>query len=140
MAENLVRFGISMERQLLDRFDAVVQRKGYHTRSEAVRDLVRSSLVEAAWQTPDADVVGTVTLVYDHHQRGLCEHLTNLQHGHHQLVRATTHMHLDTANCLEVIVVKGPAAQVQHLADELISSRGVKHGRLVATTTGVDLG
>ena len=139
MAEKLVRFGISMEEELLKNFDGIIHQKGYHNRSEAVRDLIRDYLVEIQWREKETKVAGTITLVYDHHQRGLSDCLTDLQHQRHHLVLATTHMHLDEANCLEVLIVRGKVSEIQQLADVLISTKGVKHGKLTMTTTGKGL-
>lgn len=138
MAE-LTRFGISMDVELLDRFDALIQRKGYVNRSEAIRDLVRNALVEDRWTRGDERAVGTITLVYDHHVRELADKLTERQHAHHDAIVSALHVHLDHDNCLEVIVAQGSAADVRRLADELIGIKGVKHGKLVTTTSGEDL-
>lgn len=136
----LMRFGVSMEARLLKQFDDLIGRKGYRNRSEAVRDLVRNALVEDRWGRDDEAVVGTVTIVYDHHTRELAEKLTEHQHSHHDAVISALHVHLDTHFCLEVVVVKGTAGEVRRIADELIGTRGVVHGKLVSTTTGSDLG
>jgi CopG family nickel-responsive transcriptional regulator len=132
----LTRFGISMDQRLLDQFDELIGRKGYKNRSEAIRDLIRNTLVEDLWTRPDEEAVGTVTLVYDHHTRELADRLTEQQHDHHDLIISSLHAHLDHHNCLEVVVVKGRADQVRHMADTLIGTKGVKHGKLVTTTTG----
>jgi CopG family nickel-responsive transcriptional regulator len=130
------RFSVSMAPELLKAFDAYRRRRGYRTRSEGIRDAIRRELVEAEWQDSDREVVGTVTLIYDHATRELTRVLTDIQHTHHGTIICTTHVHLDGHNCLEVVVLKGPARQVQTIADRLIASRGVKHGRLVSTSTG----
>jgi len=135
----LVRFGISMNEQLLDKFDKRIVAQGYANRSEAIRDLIRNRLVELTWENDDQDVAGTITLVYDHHVRGLGSLLTELQHESHHLFLSTMHVHLDHHNCLEVLVVKGQAGHVQMIADRLIGTRGVKHGRLTITSTGREL-
>lgn len=136
---DLVRFGVSMDNRLLSQFDELIDRKGYVNRSEAVRDLVRSALVEDQWTRTDEETVGTVTIVYDHHTRELSDKLTEHQHAHHNAVVSALHVHLDEHNCLEVVVVKGKAGEVKKIADELIGAKGVKHGKLVSTTTGRDL-
>ena len=133
------RFSVSMEADLLEQFQALADKRGYANRSEAVRDLVRDALVREEW-SGDEEIVGTVTIVYDHHTRELGERLTSVQHDHHALILATMHIHLDHENCLEVIAVRGKAPDVQRIADALIATRGVKHGRLSATTTGRALG
>ncbi len=135
----VVRFGVSADGRLLDRFDELLTRKGYVNRSEAVRDLIRSALVEDDWTNGDAVAVGTVTLVYDHHSSDLTERLTEHQHSHHETILSTLHIHLDHHNCLEVIVLKGRAAEIRLLADALIGTKGVKHGKFVASTTGEGL-
>lgn len=136
---DLARFGISLDQQLLERFDGLIARKGYVNRSEAIRDLIRNDLVEDNWQTGDDETVGTVTLVYDHHTRDLSDKLTEHQHSHHDAIVSALHVHLDAHHCLEVVVVRGPANEVKRLADELIGTKGVKHGKLVTTTTGEGL-
>ena len=135
----VVRFGVSIDDRLLARFDQLIDRKGYVNRSEAVRDLIRNALVEDQWSDSDNEIVGTVTLVYDHHTRDLSHRLTEQQHSHHEAILATLHVHLDAHNCLEAVVIRGTAQEVTKLADELIGTKGVKHGRLVTTTTGQDL-
>jgi CopG family nickel-responsive transcriptional regulator len=136
---DLTRFGISIDDRLLGRFDELIAEKGYVNRSEAIRDLIRNALVEDRWTRGDQETVGTVTLVYDHHTRDLADKLTEHQHAHHDAIISTLHVHLDAHNCLEVVVVKGQARDVRRLADELIGTKGVKHGKLVTSTTGEDL-
>jgi CopG family nickel-responsive transcriptional regulator len=133
------RFSISMNRELLKKFDHQIGQKGYANRSEAIRDLVRNALVEEDWTHEHEKVAATVTLVYDHHTRELAERLAELQHHHGALVVATTHIHLDNDNCLEVVIVRGAAGAVRRLAELLIAQKGVKHGRAVYTTEGRDL-
>jgi CopG family nickel-responsive transcriptional regulator len=118
----------------LARFDRFIAKQGYTNRSEAFRDLIRDRLVGEAVQDPEALVVGTVTLIYDHHSRLLPEKLTDLQHRHHELIISTTHVHLDHSNCLEIIVVKGCSSKIQKLADLLIGTKGVHHGRVVMSS------
>jgi CopG family nickel-responsive transcriptional regulator len=133
-----IRFGVSMDAELLERFDRLCKRRKYQNRSEALRDLARDSLVREEWKG-DEEIVGTITLIYDHHTRELAEHLTNLQHDHFDVILSNLHVHLDHDNCLEVIAIRGNASVVQKVADSLISRRGVKHGMLSATTTGKKL-
>ena len=135
----LARFGISLDQRLLRQFDALISDKGYVNRSEAIRDLIRGSLVEAQWSRDEVELVGTVTLVYDHHTRDLSDKLTEHQHSHHDAIISSLHVHLDAHNCLEVVVLKGQARIVQRIADELIGTKGVKHGKLVTSTTGRNL-
>lgn len=137
--EEIVRFGVSMEKNLLVSFDELVSRKGYTNRSEALRDLVRDHLVEEEWKTEKKEMIGTITIVYNHHSRGLSDTLTDLQHQSLNLIISTMHVHLDEDNCLEVLVVKGMVDKIKSVADKLISTRGVKHGKLTMTTTGKEL-
>jgi CopG family nickel-responsive transcriptional regulator len=135
----LSRIGVAIDSDLLEKFDGLIARRGYTNRSEAFRDLIRDELVERAWESPESRVVGTVTIVYDHHVRLLNEKLTDLQHESYHHVLSTLHVHLDHDNCLEVLVVRGRAAEVRKIADSLISTKGVKHGRLTITTSGAGL-
>jgi len=136
---DLTRFGISIDDRLLKSFDELIARKGYGNRSEAIRDLIRASLVEDQWEREDEETVGTVTLVFDHHTRDLSDKLTEQQHIHHDAIISALHVHLDAHHCLEVVVVKGKSREVRRLADELIGTKGVKHGKLVTSTTGKGL-
>lgn len=140
MKENTTRFGISIDERLLRRFDALIADKGYINRSEAIRDLIRNTLVEEQWRRDDEEeMVGTVTLVYDHHTRDLADKLTEHQHSHHKAIVSALHIHLDAHHCLEVVVIKGKAGEIKKLSDELIGTKGVKHGKLTASTTGKGL-
>jgi CopG family nickel-responsive transcriptional regulator len=136
---NVARFGISLDEKLLSSFDRLIESKGYMNRSEAIRDLIRASLVEERVEKGDAEVVGTVTLIYNHHVHDLSDKLTEQQHSHHDRIISALHVHLDAHNCLEVLVMRGQAKDVKRIADELIGVKGVKHGRLVMTSTGDDL-
>ncbi len=137
----LARFGISIDQPLLDSFDELISEKGYGNRSEAIRDMIRNALVEDQVERADTTpTVGTVTLVYDHHTRDLSDKLTEHQHSHHDVIVSALHVHLDAHHCLEVVVVRGTAGQVKRLADELIGTKGVKHGKLVLTTAGQEIG
>ena len=131
---DLSRIGVSIDSELLQRFDSFIADKGYDNRSEAFRDLIRERLVGSAVIPSNALVVGTVTLIYDHHTRLLPEKLTDLQHEYHAIVISTLHAHLDHENCLEVVVLRGKSRDVQKLADRLISTKGVQHGRLVMSS------
>lgn len=137
--EELVRFGVSINPQLLEQFDKVIKEKGYPSRSEALRDLIRDHLVERRWDSVEGEVVGTVTLIYDHHTSNLLPLLNDMQHDYHPLVLSTLHIHLDRHNCLEVLVVKGSAQKAREIAERLISMKGVKHGKLTITSAGHDL-
>jgi CopG family nickel-responsive transcriptional regulator len=130
---------VSIESQLIKKFDALLARKGYATRSEAIRDMIRDTLVEQEWESGKHETVGTITIVYNHHTRELEHALTDMQHkSFHQIV-STLHVHLDAHNCLEVLVVKGRSHDIQNIADRLIGTKGVKHGKLTMTTTGKEL-
>lgn len=135
---NLLRFGVSLEKKLLNEFDTLIKRKSYPNRSEAFRDLIRQELVKEEWQA-GAEVVGAITLVYDHHKRELVNKLTDIQHDFQGTIISTQHIHLDHDNCLELIAVKGPAADISELADTLKSVKGVKHGTLSMSSTGKGL-
>lgn len=134
----LTRTGVSLEDDLLKQFDKVIARRGYENRSEAIRDLIRESLVDEAVDQ-NRPVVATLSMIYDHHKPNLSNKLTEIQHHSHGSVLAATHVHLDEDNCLEVVIMKGRSGEVQHLADHMLAMRGVKHGKLVVTTTGKDV-
>ncbi len=135
----ITRFGVSIDDQLIKNFDTLIGRKGYTTRSEAIRDMIRDMLVEQEWEAGDQETVGTITIVYNHHTRELEHALTDMQHqSFHQIISAL-HVHLDAHNCLEVLVVKGKSQDIRMIADRLIGTRGVKHGKLTMTTTGKEL-
>ena len=131
----LKRFSISLEEDLLEGFDSYVNQHGYSNRSEAVRDLIRKALVTDEWAS-DSEVVGVVTMVYDHHRSQLQERITELQHDFYELITSTTHIHMDHHNCLEVTIVQGIASKVRDLAGRLIALRGVKDGSLTMSSTG----
>ena len=135
---DLVRFGVSLEHQLLQAFDRLIRRKHYSNRSEAIRDLIRETLVEQEWGE-DKETVGTITIVYDHHVRDLTNKLIDLQHEHHGLVLSVMHVHLDEHHCIEVLVVRGKSSEVRSVADRLIGTKGVRHGKLTMATTGKHL-
>ena len=131
----LKRFSVSLEEDLLEKFDAYINSHGYSNRSEAIRDQIRGELVNDEWEQ-DSEVVGVVTLVYNHHQSKLQERITDLQHQYYQLITSTTHVHMEEHNCLEVTIVKGKASMVRELAESLIALRGVKNGSLSLSSTG----
>lgn len=136
---DLVRLSISIEQPLYDRLEGLVKERGYDNRSEFIRDLVRASLVESSWKK-GAEAVGTITLVFDHHKHGLGERLTHIQHHHHELILSATHVHLDHDLCVEAILVRGPAKELQAMADALRREKGVLHAALSMSSTGRDLG
>jgi CopG family nickel-responsive transcriptional regulator len=134
----LRRFSIAIEEPLLDRLEGMVARSNYANRSEFIRDMLRERLVEEEWEG-DADVVGTITLVYDHDTRELSKKLTRLQHHHHDLVLASTHVHLDEHMCAEMILAKGQAEEIREMADMLRQQKGVLHAALSVSSTGKKL-
>jgi CopG family nickel-responsive transcriptional regulator len=135
----LARFGVSIPDDLLEKFDVLIRGKGYNNRSEAIRDLIRDRLVEEIWTEADQDVVGTATVVYNHEQSDLAQKLTEIQHQKHDLIISAVHVHLDYHNCLEVLIMRGHPDEVKKAGELLISTRGVKHGKITMTTTGKDL-
>ncbi len=134
-----IRFGISLGEGLLESFDRLIREKGYQNRSEAIRDLIRDSLVREEASDLDSECVGTITLVYSHHTGDLPERLTELQHRFYSSIVSTLHVHLDEENCLEVLIIRGKGRDIKAISDMLIATKGVKHGRLVITTTGKGL-
>jgi CopG family nickel-responsive transcriptional regulator len=136
----VTRFGVSLDEHLLAQFDRVIARKGYTNRSEAIRDLIRDSLVREQWELGSDEVVGTLTLVYNHEVRDLSDKLTDLQHAHYRAIVSTLHVHLDAHHCLEVLVLRGKAKELKSIADRLIGTRGVRHGTFSATAEGRALG
>ena len=129
------RVGVSFEPELLDKFDALIKAKGYTNRSEAIRDLVRKSLIESEIEAEKGDVIGTLTIIYDHDIGDVTNQLLHLQHHHLSEIISTTHIHVDEDTCLEVLVVRGKARNVRRLADNIKAIKGVKHGELVITKT-----
>jgi CopG family nickel-responsive transcriptional regulator len=132
------RFGVSLDKDLLSKFDRLINSKNYSNRSEAFRDLIRHELVEREWQE-GKEVAGAVTIIYDHHKRDLLNKITDMQHDFQEIIISTQHIHLDHNNCLEIIAVKGNPGEVKKLADTLKSIKGVKHGTLSMSTTGKDI-
>jgi CopG family transcriptional regulator, nickel-responsive regulator len=134
----LKRFSISLEENLLQKFDGFIKEHQYDNRSEAIRDLIRKALVKKEWLA-DKKIMGVISLVYDHHQPKLQEKVTEVQHDFHHHIVSTTHVHMDHDNCMEVIIVRGKAREVQELADRLISLRGIRDGNLAMSSTGKSL-
>ena len=135
----VIRFGVSLDSDLLKKFDDIIKSKGYKNRSEAIRDLIREELVSKEWGDKNKETVGVFSLVYDHHQNELSHVLNNIQHDSLDIVRSSTHVHIDHHNCLEVIILKGKSSEIKKLTDELASTRGIKHGKLIMPSTGSDL-
>jgi CopG family nickel-responsive transcriptional regulator len=138
--ETVSRFSLSMPAGLVRQLDQMVKAKGYVNRSQAVADMVSAHLVEVQGEDREREIAGTITLVYDHHKRNVQALLTDIQHDHQEVIIATLHVHLDHHHCMEVLAVRGKAAVVRLVADQLITARGVKHGKLTVTTTGEDIG
>ncbi len=128
------RVGVSFEPELLSKFDSLIKRKGYTNRSEAIRDLVRKSILDSEIKDDKSDVIGTITIIYDHDVGDVTNRLLHLQHHHHSEISSTTHIHVDEHLCLEVLVVRGKAGDVRDLADNIKAIKGVKHGELVITS------
>jgi len=135
---DIIRFGVSLEKELLEKFDRLIKEKKYPNRSEAIRDSIREELVKREW-VEGKEVAGAITLVFDHHKRELMNTLTDIQHDFYQLIISSQHVHLDHDNCLEIIVVRGKPRGVRELADKLRATKGVKYGSLSIATTGKEL-
>jgi CopG family nickel-responsive transcriptional regulator len=131
----LVRFGVSLEKRLLEKFDNFIKERNYTNRSEAFRDMIRQELIKKEWVEGE-DIAGAITLIYDHHRKDLLSKITDIQHNYQKLIISTQHIHLDHNNCLEIVAVRGNPAEVQRLADTLKSIKGVKHGTLNMSSTG----
>jgi CopG family nickel-responsive transcriptional regulator len=130
----LVRFGVSLPQELIEQYDILINGKKYPNRSEAIRDLIRNAIVQEAI-TGDEQMVGVLSLIYDHHKRELQDKLTELQHGHVESIISAMHVHLDHENCLEVIIIRGKATHIKQLADQMIATKGIRHGKLYLTTS-----
>lgn len=137
--KNIVRFGVSIEEKLLTKFDSYITDKGYVNRSEAIRDLIRNVLVTQQIENPEAESFGTLTIIYNHHHGEISDKLNHVQHDYFQNIVSTTHIHLDSHNCLEVLILKGQAGHLKSLADMILSIKNVKHGKFVIASTETDL-
>jgi len=138
--KELVRFGVSIDGPLLQEFDRKIVKHGHTNRSEAIRDLIRDRLVELQWEEPKQEVMASVTLVYDRRRSALPKRLIELQQNHHSQVLVATQVHLDPRHELNVIILRGRADEVRSLADSLLATKGVYHGKLALTTTGKGFG
>ena len=134
----LVRFGMSLEKDLLEKFDKLIRERNYTNRSEAFRDLIRQEFVKKQW-IEGGEIAGAITLIYDHHQKDFMGKITDIQHDFQKVIISTQHIHLDHNNCLEIIAVRGNPTDVTRLADTLRSIKGVKHGTLSMSSTGKDI-
>lgn len=135
---DLVRFGVSLPGELLNKFDDYIKQHSYANRSNAIADLIREKLIEQEWKS-DVIVTGVITMVFDHRQRELSNTLTIIQHDHHQLIISTQHIHLDHDNCFEIIVVKGQASELNLLCNRMKAAKGVKYAKLTLATTGANI-
>lgn len=136
---SLLRFGVSIEENLLKKFDSFISSTNYRNRSEALRDLIRIALVEEEWENADEEVAGAIVLVYDHHKRELVDKLLDIQHDYNKYIISSQHIHLDHDNCLEIIVVKGSMKFIQGILSKLKSAKGVKHASLTKSTLGKNI-
>ncbi len=137
MTEKITRFGVSIEPELLNKFDKIIKKKSYTNRSEAIRDMIRKNIITDESNEPDSEGIGTLTMIYDHHSGPLTNRLLELQHDHHHEILTTTHIHVDHNNCLEVLVLKGKTRDIQKLADSIKALKGIKHGELVLTKSSL---
>ncbi|KUH34190.1 MULTISPECIES: nickel-responsive transcriptional regulator NikR [Thermococcus] len=135
----ITRFGVSVPDELLERFDRIIEEKGYVNRSEAIRDMMRDFIVRYEWEQGEGEVAGTITMLYNHDEAEVVKELLDLQHDYLSEIISSIHVHMDEHNCLEVIIVKGKANRIKEIADRLLSLKGVKHGKLVMTGTGKEL-
>ena len=133
MTDKITRFGVSIEPELLFKFDMIIKKKGYTNRSEAIRDLIRKNLITQKISNPSLESNGSLTIIYNHHTGDITNKLLNLQHNHTNEILSTTHVHIDHHNCLEVLILKGKIGNIQKLADNIKSLKGIKHGELVIT-------
>ena len=133
MTEKITRFGVSIEPELLKKFDRIIKKRGYYSRSEAIRDIIRENILKVDTSDPNSEAIGTLTMMYDHHEGTLTNKLLDMQHDHHNEILSTTHIHIDHHNCLEVLILKGKTGKIQKLADKSKALKGIKHGELVIT-------
>ncbi len=131
----LTRFGVSLDQTLLDEFDTYCKDQCYNNRSEALRDLIRAALIQKKCENSQGEVAGTLTIMYNHHESSLAKKITSIQHDIHHIVSSTLHVHLDHDNCLEVLVLKGNADIIKKVSAQIISTKGVKHGQLILTSS-----
>jgi len=134
-----VRFSISISPDLLEKFDQAIKERAYKTRSKAIRDLIVNFIVDREWERSEREVMGSLTVLYDHESRGLIEKLLDIQHDRRRNIISTMHMHIDEQNCMEILAVKGYPKEIRELADKILSCKGVKHGRLVMSITGAEI-
>jgi CopG family nickel-responsive transcriptional regulator len=139
MPQKVTRFGVSIETELLNKFDTLSSKKGYNNRSEALRDLIRENLISEKIDNENAMCFGIITFVYDHHKREIEKTLNNFQHDFYKSILFTSHVHIDHDNCMEIVVIKDKAGRAKKLADKILSFKGVKHGKFVMTSASKQL-
>jgi CopG family transcriptional regulator, nickel-responsive regulator len=131
--EKIKRRGIAFDRLQLKEFDLLIKKKGYKNRSEAIRDLIREKLIEKEQDDPECDMIATLTMVYNHHEHNVQHELTHIEHHSSDIIRSGLHVHLNGNNCLEVLILKGKVKEIKILSDKILSTKGVRHGKLVLT-------
>ena len=134
--DQVARIGVSLPPMLLEDFDAFIETKGYETRSKAIADLMRNAMMQEEWNQGNPETIGAVTYVYDHHTRGLSDRLTRIQHDHHDKIISSTHIHIDHARCMEIVIIRGFVNEIRSLGDKILSTRGVLSGNLVFSAIG----
>jgi len=134
MGHNIIRFGVSIDENLLTQFDDLISEKGYVNRSEAIRDLIRDKMESIEISDPEQEAIGTLSIVYSHDVREISDKLNDIQHSYHQNIISTTHIHLDHHNCLEVLILKGKSSEIKSLSDKLMSIKNVRNGKLMLST------
>lgn len=138
--EEIARFSVTIDSELLHKFDSAIEERQYPNRSKAIRGLIRNFLVEREWEGVGGEVMGSLTLLYDHETKGTFEKLIDIQHDRCKNIISTMHIHLDEHNCMEIIVLQGLAYEVSQISDKLIGCKGVKHGKLILSSFGKEIG
>jgi len=140
MDQELMRIGVSLPDNLLGRFDQIIEKRGYSSRSEGIRDAIRNYIMHYEWMNEvEGDRIGVITLIYDHDQRGLVNNLTDIQHDYMSMIKSSVHVHLDHDNCLELIMLKGDGKQVKEVAEKMMALKGVKHVKLTTISPNTEL-
>lgn len=139
MKEKVVRFGVSMMPELLNKFDTLFKERGYSSRSEAIRSVLKKELVEEEWEKENEETIGILTVVYDHHHSDLVDELLDRQHHFYSLIVSTLHIHLDENNCTEVIAIRGKVKEIREVGKSIISIKGIKYSNLALATTGKEI-
>jgi CopG family nickel-responsive transcriptional regulator len=140
MEQELMRIGVSLPETLLTRFDEIISKRGYSSRSEGIRDAIRNYIVHYEWMSDvEGERVGMISLVYSHHQRGLVDSLTDIQHEFVGIIQSSLHVHLDNENCLEVVILRGEGREVRRASERMMALKGVKHVKLTTTSLGKEL-